>query len=128
MLLLILVIFLSTPSVQTEIAKRVTTYVNDLYCTDIQIERLGLNWKGQVDIREVLIKDHQDDTLIYSQKVQTDFLNFRNLLNNKMGLGNTRLTNAKLYYKQYKGEERDNLSLFADKFQTGGHRVAPFLH
>ena len=119
MLLLILLIFLSTPSVQTEIAKRVTTYVNDLYCTDIQIERLGLNWKGQVDIREVLIKDHHDDTLIYSQKVQTDFLNFRNLLNNKMGLGNTRLTNAKLYYKQYKGEERDNLSLFADKFQTG---------
>ena len=112
-------IILSIPSVQTKIAKRVTTYLNESYGTDINIERLGLNWKGQVDIRDVYIADHHKDTLIYSQEVQTDVLNFRNILNNKLGFGNTTLTNAKLYFKQYKDEETDNLSIFANKFETG---------
>ena len=119
LLLLIFVIVFSIPSVQTKVAKRVTTYLNETYCTDINIERLGLNWKGQVDIREVYIADHHRDTLIYSQEVQTDVLNFLNILNNKLGFGNTVLTNAKLYFKHYKGEETDNLSIFADKFETG---------
>ena len=119
LLLLILVIVLSIPSVQTKIAKRVTSYLNETYCTDINIERLGLNWKGQVDIREVYIADHHKDTLIYAQEVQTDVLSFRNILNNKLGLGNTTLTNAKLYFIQYKDEENDNLTIFADKFETG---------
>ncbi|MGK0175407.1 MAG: hypothetical protein ACI9AT_001794, partial [Ulvibacter sp.] len=70
------------PSVQTKIAKKVTMYLNESYGTEINIERLGLNWKGQVDIREVYIADHHKDTLIYAQEVQTDVLNFRNILNN----------------------------------------------
>jgi hypothetical protein len=115
----ILVIVLSIPSVQTKIAKRVTTYLNQCYSADINIERLGLNWKGQIDIREVYIADHHMDTLIYAQEVQTDFLNIRNILNNNLGLGNTTLTNAKLYFKQYEEEETDNLSIFANKFETG---------
>jgi autotransporter translocation and assembly factor TamB len=115
----VLVITLSMPSVQTKIAKKVTMYLNESYGTEINIERLGLNWKGQVDIREVYIADHHKDTLIYAQEVQTDVLNFRNILNNKLGFGNTTLTNAKFYFKHYKDEETDNLSIFADKFETG---------
>jgi hypothetical protein len=114
-----LVIILSIPSVQTKIAKRATTYLNQCYSADINIKRLGLNWKGQIDIREIYIADHHRDTLIYAQELQTDFLNIRNILNNKLGLGNTTLTNAKLYFKEYKDEETDNLSTFANKFETG---------
>ena len=32
---------------------------------DINISRLGLNWKGELDIRDVYIEDHHSDTLIY---------------------------------------------------------------
>jgi hypothetical protein len=113
------VIVLSIPSVQTKIAKRLTTYLNQCYSADINIARMGLNWKGQIDIRKVYIADHHNDTLIYAEEVQTDFLNFQNILNNSLGLGNTTLTNAKLYFKQYKGEKTDNLSIFADKFDSG---------
>jgi len=119
LLLVLLVIIFSIPSVQTKIAKKVTTYLNESYGTDIYIDRLGLNWKGEVDIREVYIADHHQDTLIYSQELQTSILSVKNLLNNKLGFGNTVLTNAKLFYKHYKGEESDNLTIFAQKFDTG---------
>jgi len=118
LLLVLLVIILSIPSVQTKIAIRVTTYLNETYGTDININRLGLNWKGEIDIREVYIADHHQDTLIYSQEIQTDILNFRNLINGNIKFGETVLTNPKLNFKNYKGEETDNISIFAAKFDT----------
>lgn len=116
---MLLVIILSIPSVQTKIAHRVTTYLNDTYGTSIHIQRLGLNWKGQVDIREVYIEDHHSDTLIYSQELQTELLGIRSILKNKLVLGSTLLTNAKLNFRHYKGEPNDNLSVFSSKFDTG---------
>ena len=110
---------MSIPAVQTKIAKRVTTYLNESYGTDITIRRLGLNWRGEVDIRDVYIADHHKDTLIYAEEIQTDVLSFRNILNDNVGFGRTELTNAKLYFKQYKGEDNDNISIFAEKFETG---------
>lgn len=126
MLLVLIVIVFSIPSVQTWVAKKVTTNLNETYGTDINIKRLGLNWKGEVDIREVFIADHHQDTLIYSKEVQTNIISFQNLIRGKLGFGKIALQKAKLYVKTYKGEETDNLSIFAKKFDTGKPSTSPF--
>tara|TARA_R110000751_G_scaffold102701_1_gene197593 strand:+ start:213887 stop:218257 length:4371 start_codon:yes stop_codon:yes gene_type:complete len=120
------VIIFSIPSVQTWVAKKVTTNLNETYGTDIHIKRLGLNWKGEVDIREVYIADHHNDTLIYSKEVQTNIINFQNMVQGDLGFGDIALDEAKLYVKIYKGEESDNLSIFAKKFDTGKPSTSPF--
>lgn len=114
-----MIIILSIPSVQTHIAKKVTTNLNETYGTDINIKRLGLNWKGEVDIREVYIADHHQDTLIYAKELQTNILSFQNLIKGDLGFGNIDLNYAKLYVKTYKGEDENNLNVFAQKFDTG---------
>ncbi|QQX76231.1 translocation/assembly module TamB domain-containing protein [Aequorivita iocasae] len=126
MLLVFMVIIFSIPSVQTWVAKKVTTNLNETYGTDINIERLGLNWKGEVDIREVFIADHHSDTLIYSKQLQTNIINFQNLIQGNLGFGDIVLDQAKLYVKTYIGEETDNLSIFAKKFDTGKPSTSPF--
>ena len=42
LLLVLLVIILSIPAVQTKIGKKVTDELNETYGTDINIERLGM--------------------------------------------------------------------------------------
>ena len=126
MLLVLIVIIFSIPSVQTWAAKKVTTNLNETYGTDINIQRLGLNWKGEVDIREVYIADHHKDTLIYSKAVQTNIISFQNLINGELGFGDIVLTRAKLYMKTYKNEENDNLSIFAKKFASDTPSATPF--
>lgn len=123
---MLIVIIFSIPAVQTWAAKKVTTNLNETYGTDIQIKRLGLNWKGEVDIREVFIADHHKDTLIYSKEVQTNIISFQNLIKGDLGFGNIALDYAKLYIKTYKDEETDNLSIFAKKFDTGKPSTSPF--
>nr|WP_262913910.1 translocation/assembly module TamB [Aequorivita vitellina] len=125
MLVLIIIIF-SIPAVQTKVAKKVTDDLNETYGTNININRLGLNWKGEVDIREVYIADHHNDTLIYSKEVQTNIISLQNLINGDLGFGDIVLNNAKLYVKTYKDEETDNLSIFAEKFDTGKPSTSPF--
>lgn len=123
--MLIIIIF-SIPAVQTWAAKKVTTNLNETYGTDIQIERLGLNWKGEVDIRNVFIADHHNDTLIFSKELQTNIISFQNLIKGDLGFGSITLDGAKLYEKLYKGEEKDNLTVFAEKFETGKKSTSPF--
>lgn len=122
-----MIIVFSIPSVQTWTAKKVTDNLNETYGTDIHVGRIGLNWKGEVDIRDVYIADHHQDTLIYSRELQTNILNFRNLIKGRLGFGNIALDRAKLYVKTYKGEESDNLSIFSQKFNTGKEPTSPFL-
>ncbi len=127
LLLITIVIILSIPSVQTYIAKKVTKNLNETYGTDININRLGLNWRGEVDIRDVLINDHHADTLIYAKELQTNILSFSNLIGGDLGFGNIDLSNAKLYVTTYKGEETDNLYIFSEKFNTETQQeVKPF--
>jgi TamB, inner membrane protein subunit of TAM complex len=127
LLLITIIIIFSIPSVQTYVAKKVTDNLNETYGTDINIGRLGLNWKGEVDIRTVLINDHHADTLIYAKELQTNIISFRNLIAGDLGFGNINLETAKLYVTTYKGEERDNLSIFAEKFNTESQQeVKPF--
>jgi hypothetical protein len=115
---LIIIVF-SIPSVQTYVAHKVTQNLNETYGTNINIDRLGLNWKGEVDIRRVYIQDHHSDTLIFAKVVQTNILNFQNLVRGELGFGDLHMEDAKLYVTTYRGEETDNLSFFAQKFDTG---------
>ncbi len=117
--MLLLVIVLSIPSVQTKIGKRVTEKLNADYGTDINIERLGLNWKGEVDIRNVLIRDHHQDTLIYSEYLNTNLLSIKKLLDGNLDFGFIELENAQLLVNTYEGEVDDNLYIFTEKFNSG---------
>ncbi len=127
MLLVLIIIIFSIPAVQTWAAKKVTTNLNETYGTDIQINRLGLNWKGEVDVREVFIADHHQDTLIYSKELQTNIVSFKDLIQGDLGFGSIALNYAKLYVKTYHGENTDNLSIFAEKFNTGKPSTSPFI-
>lgn len=126
MLLLLLIIVFSVPSVQTWTAKKVTDSLNESFGTDIHIGRIGLNWKGEVDIRNAYIADHHQDTLIFSNELQTSILNLHYLMNGDLGFGDVKVDGAKLYVKTYEGEETDNLSIFAEKFDTGKESTSPF--
>ncbi len=125
-LILLTIIIFSIPSVQTKVATRVTDYLNETYGTDINISRLGLNWRGEVDARDVYIADHHQDTLIYSRELQTNILNFGSLIQGDLGFGNIALTDAKLFIKIYEGEENNNLYIFSQKFNTGKQATKPF--
>ncbi|MDY8138437.1 translocation/assembly module TamB domain-containing protein [Aquimarina sp. 2201CG5-10] len=112
-------ILFSIPGVQTFFGKRITNYLNDEYGVDVAIKRIGLTYSGNVNLKEVLVKDHHKDTLLYAGSIETSILNLRKISKGNPELGTVSIDHLTFDMKMYKGEKSDNLMTFIRKFDTG---------
>jgi len=126
-LIALLVVFFSIPSIQTFIAKKATTSLNETYGTSINVAKVHIKYNGQVALKEVYIEDHHQDTLIFSRLAETSLLSITQLVfNNTMNVGEVMLDHTKFYITKYAGEQNDNLNIFSEKFNTGKKSGEPF--
>ena len=114
--LLLLIVVLSLPPVQSRLAKKATDYVNEAFGTNIVVKRLDLSWLGTVQLKGIEIRDHHQDTLIFVKNLKTSLLNAKKVLENKVDLGEASLSGIHFHMKTYKGESNDNLSVFIESF------------
>ncbi len=123
----LLLILFSIPTVQTSIAKNATKRINAKYGTDIQLDKVGLKWNGDVLVKGTLIKDHKKDTMIYARELATSIFSVQNILDGTLELGDVSLDGVLFYLVKYKGDTADNLSIFSRKFSTGKERTKDFI-
>ena len=109
---------LSIPSVQTSIAKKVTSKINTEFNTNINVESIDLKINGDVRLRNVLIKDHKKDTLIYSSSLKTSILNFKNLFNEKLRFGAIDINGLYFNMITYEEDTQSNLDVFVESFNS----------
>jgi len=124
-LLIFLIIFLilAIPAVQTKLGKYATTRLNDDFNTDINIGKVGLQLNGDVELKEILIKDYKKDTLISIGELNTSIISFRNLYNSKLNFGDIDIQDLFFNLKTYEGEEDTNLDIFVARFDDDNPRV-----
>lgn len=113
--MLLLLIF-SIPAVQTKVATIVTNKINKKYGTSIHIDRVGLKWNYDINIKGVYIEDHHQDTLIYSRAIATSILSVKKAMDGNLELGTIALDGTQFHLKIYKDEDSDNISIFSKKF------------
>ena len=129
MLFIILVLILSIPSVQTKIGRYATKRINDTYKTNISIGGVGLQFNGDVELLDILIRDFKMDTLISIKELNTSIISYRNIYNNKLNFGDIDLYGLVFNLKTYKGETDTNLDVFVDKLDEDNPTASenPFL-
>ena len=84
-----------------------------------------MKYNGQVALKNVLIRDHHQDTLIYTQDLETSILSIRQLVKGTMNFGAVQLERPSFFIKKYKGEPNDNLYVFSHSFNTGQQEKKP---
>ncbi len=112
----------SVPSVQTYFGRYATKHVNATYGTAINVEKVGLQFNGDLELKNILIKDHFNDTLIAVSELNSSILNFAKLNDNKLIFGAIDLYGLRFHIKTYKGEEKSNLDVFVDSFDNGNKK------
>ena len=118
----------SIPAVQTSVAKKVTNSLNETYGTDINVKAISISYNGKVVLDEVYIADHHQDSLISAKEINTSLINVPAILSGShLDFGDLTADRLKLNIRHYKGEEKDNLSIFGDKFDTGKPQQQPFV-
>ncbi|WP_299522224.1 translocation/assembly module TamB domain-containing protein [Winogradskyella sp.] len=113
------------PAVQTKLGKYATKKVNEEFKTNINIAKVGLQLNGDIELKEILIKDHQEDTLISIGELNSSIVSFKNLYNGKLNFGDIDIQNLVFNLKTYKDEEDTNLDVFVDKFEDDNPREGP---
>ncbi|MBS9773675.1 MAG: translocation/assembly module TamB [Tenacibaculum sp.] len=103
--------------VQNRLGKFTTNYLNKEYGTNIVVKKIDLSFLGRVNLKNVEIRDHHKDTLIFVGNLKTSLLNVKNIVDNKLDLGDATLNGVKFYMKTHKGEKDSNMSIFLDSFE-----------
>jgi hypothetical protein len=127
LLLLSLAIALSLPFVQTKIAHYVTEDLNKSYGVHIVVDKVAVTLFGGVKLKSVLILDHHNDTLIYSKRITTSILDFKNITNSKLRFGDLRLDHLYFNVINYKNETQSSLDFFINAFDDGKPTSGNFL-
>lgn len=125
LLFFILFLVLSIPAVQTRLGRYATDRINNDFKTNINIGRVGLQLNGDIELKEILIRDYKKDTLISVGELNSSIISFQNLLNSKLNFGDIDLQNVIFNLKTYKGETDTNLDVFVAKFDDDNPRVGP---
>ena len=125
MLFLLFVFVLSIPSVQTGLGNYATNLINETYGTAIKIEKVGLQFNGDVELKNILIKDHYEETLISAAELNTSILSFVKLAENKLTFGDIDLYDLIFHIKSYQGESDSNLDVFVHKFDQKNPTLNP---
>ncbi len=107
-----------------------TKRINKEYDTNIVVKKVDLSYLGSIQLKNIEINDHHNDSLIYVDKLSTSLFSYKSILDNKMEFGEIALEGVYFYLKTYKGEKSDNLTVFVDKFDNKKNTnkdVPPFL-
>nr|WP_255462864.1 translocation/assembly module TamB domain-containing protein [Flavobacterium sp. GP15] len=115
------------PVVQTKIAHYFTNTINKDFGTNIAIEGVSISVFGGIKFKEVLIRDHHNDTLIYSQRIATTILEGKKLLDGDLIFDGLELKGLLFNLKTYKNEKDSNLDKFVAAFETGKPSTRKFL-
>jgi len=122
LLFIILVLVLSIPFVQTHIGNRTTKWLNEEYGTNINIDKVGLQFNGDVELKNIYIKDYKQDTLINITELNTSIINVPNLIKGKLVFGDIDIIDLVFNIKTYKDTTETNLDIFVAKFDSDNPR------
>ncbi len=116
-------LFFSIPAVQTKLGKYATEWINEDFKTDINIGKIGLQFNGDVELKEILICDFKQNTLISAKELNTSILNFKNLFNGTLDFGDIDMEGLIFNVVTYKGETDTNLDVFVARFDDENPRL-----
>jgi len=119
----------SIPAVQTRVGKYVTNWLNEDFDTNITIEKVGLQFNGDVELKNIYVADHKKDTLFNITELNTSIISIKNLYNGKLTFGDIDIIGLTFNLKTYECEIDTNLDVFVAKFdkESTGKKSATFL-
>ncbi len=120
--LLLTIILLRIPLVQTQLGKIATSQLNKSYDTDILVKKVDLSFLGSVKLKDIRVDDHKKDSLIYIKSLQTSIFSYRNIVDNRLELGDVTMEDVIVNMVTHPGDSTDNLAIFVEKFDDGKER------
>ncbi|NQX85359.1 MAG: translocation/assembly module TamB [Flavobacteriaceae bacterium] len=90
--------------------------VNDDFGTSITIEKVGLQFNSDIELKNIYVQDYKQDTLFHIKELNTSILSFKKFFEGKLTFGDIDVYGLTFNLKTYSGERDTNLDVFVARF------------
>src|SRR5690606_30888237 len=106
-----LFILVQLPPVQNYLVSKASDFLSEKLETEVKVGSVSLNFFDDFSLNDVLVRDHNRDTLLYSGSVSANFDRpISTLLNQSLYLGEIRLSDAQFNMLRSPDDSLYNLS------------------
>jgi len=113
-------LLLLTPFVQTKLAHYTSTWIQEQYGITLEIGYLALKPIKRIELQEVLVLDHRQDTLIYVSELEADIGIFgADSLQTWVTLSEVHLVEPTFHLHKYEGDSVSNLLVLTSQLSSG---------
>lgn len=102
---------------QTLAGAHASDYLKKRFKAAIQISKIHVSLDADIHLKEVIIKDHHGNELIYVDDLATSLVSLTSLFFNELKFGHVAVNQLDLNIKTYKGEQQNSLTIFVNKFK-----------
>ena len=113
-LLIVLLVF--TPPVQKLIINSVTNSIEEITKSEFSIKKIYITPSFKVKAKEIAIKDHHGNNMIYAKKLSAR-LNFSKSSLSAIYLKDVVIEKGEFIVREYKGENEVNLNVWIHHFE-----------
>jgi hypothetical protein len=116
-LLLTTLFILNSSRFQTLLANSIASQINNQYGTEIGINKASLSLNGNIDLKNFLIKDHKNDTLIFFKNFYLSPISLGKLVSNELNFSSISMDGLDLRVTNYENEKLNSLQVFLNKLK-----------
>ena len=110
-----IVLIFSSPKIQTKLANLLSSKLNESYGLNLSLDAVRLSFLNRIELQEILLLDHKDDTLVYAQRAELSLTDF-SLRDNSFEIGAISLRKASANLIKYAGDSLYNYEIIVNKF------------
>lgn len=127
-MLIIGLLLIQVPAVQSKIVEKVMEKVNEQFGTEVKVGHVNINFFGDIDLYDVTAKDHREVQFIEIPYLSAD-MDLIDLYrdSSRVNIDDLEISGADVKVITYKGESESNFVKFIDKFSSDDDSSSDFL-
>ena len=99
-------------NIQEKVINSLTNKISEKYNLDISIDSSELSFEDGIILKDILLNDHFDDTLVYIKNLKTNLKSLEKLVKGDVRFSNLHLDGMILKIKKYPANEVSSLQFF----------------
>jgi len=109
------ILLITNSRFQTSLANKLAEEINNEFGTEIVINKATLSYTGKVDLRDFLIRDHKNDTLIFFKNLYLSPSSIGKLVSSDLNFNSISVDGLDLKISTYLNESQNSLEIFLKK-------------
>ena len=109
------ILLITNSKFQTTLANKLADEINIEFGTEIAINKATLSYNGKVDLRDFLIRDHKNDTLVFFKNLYLSPISLGKLVSKELNFSSITFDGLDLKISTYLNEDQNSLEIFLKK-------------